>query len=535
MGILLSEDELPSDELLYFYKQYELVVLIVSVVLVVTTVAVMINSSTRSLNKYKWFLLHELVWSALFDIACGCIGAVTLFPIPCYYGTSYASSLSLQHLIVYFFVAAVATLGKVLPFVANFPNQADQRQYLSNLDPVLSRVFDTHPVLCFSNEINVTRLLIVCVTLIGVQPFLFFFALYFMFKSIKSANLSPKSQKLQYMLFWSLVAQISALVVFMIVPALFFFLGPILGLRNNPIISLFCFCVFILHTPADCIMIMYYIKPYRSSLIFNTCSTFMGCIVIFPVPCFYGVNVAGLLSNNWLVLYFFVGVNSFVGKVYAICLQFEHVYYDTLLMGSRYRYIMAAVNEYGEITFRVFIFLIILITINVPIVATFPKQHVQKSFLTNLDDVFYNLYSQYNLLCFTEGTDSTIVLISLLFFCSFIIFCFISALYFIYNNIIITGNPATLKLQFMFFRSLSAQMGVTMLVILVPGFFFCLTPIIKLPYLPLYSMACICLFNCHLIAECFMILYCIVPFRRFCIYLVLKIKKNAKRRVASKN
>lgn len=62
MGEYIDFSELPSDEMLYYYKVYENVIFCVTIFIGCTTIFVIIKASTKSMQRYKWYLVNELTW-----------------------------------------------------------------------------------------------------------------------------------------------------------------------------------------------------------------------------------------------------------------------------------------------------------------------------------------------------------------------------------------------------------------------------------------------------------------------------------------
>lgn len=149
-----------------------------------------------------------------------------------------------------------------------FPNQSDQRKLLSDLDPVIARIYDKYPsTLCFGTGTTAFNVLVVAAVVITLLPLLIFGSLAYMYYSIKKQQFSSQTMRLQMMLFWSFAYQNAAVFVLMIIPGFLYVIAPLMGLRGNPTISVYCFFFFLIHTPVDCIMILYWIKPYRNYLI----------------------------------------------------------------------------------------------------------------------------------------------------------------------------------------------------------------------------------------------------------------------------
>ncbi|CAD5210775.1 unnamed protein product [Bursaphelenchus xylophilus] len=210
MGVLLAQSELPSAEMLAAYHAYEYVAYCTTLVFVVITITVILTTS-QGVSQYRWYLLHGLIWSLLFDTMGTLIGAVVLFPLPCYFGVNAASNIAGHTQAVYFFVGVATLVGKIfalifqfeyryyqaqsssskyrvmcsyvsgnmelalragilvfmiililLPFALFFPDQDEQRAQLAYLDPVVAQVIKEHPdLLCFSTGTDATKVIII--------------------------------------------------------------------------------------------------------------------------------------------------------------------------------------------------------------------------------------------------------------------------------------------------------------------------------------------------------------------------------------
>ncbi|CAD5235177.1 unnamed protein product [Bursaphelenchus xylophilus] len=312
MGILLNATELPSKDLLAVYHAFEYAMFAFTILIVGYTLTVMSISPSKGLGKYKWYLIHGIIWGFFFDAMSSLIGAVTLFPLPCYYGVNLASKITGNMQIFYFWVGANCMIGKIyatfiqfehrfqqalpldswyrtflgflhgryeihirvllylfvfatvnIPWVMLLPNQEDQRSFLSNMDPVLAWIYHENPsTTCFSGGVSSLIANIAAAwgaLLVLAQVFL----LFFIYVSIHQSKFTPNTYRLQMMLFWSLVAQMVVLFVFMMGPGILYLAGATLGLRNMPRISVYCFFFFVSHTTVDSLMLLFFIKPYR--------------------------------------------------------------------------------------------------------------------------------------------------------------------------------------------------------------------------------------------------------------------------------
>ncbi|CAD5230609.1 unnamed protein product [Bursaphelenchus okinawaensis] len=91
------------------------------------------------------------------------------------------------------------------------------------------------------------------------------------------------------------------------------------------------------------------------SFAFNTMSTFSGTITLFPLPCYYGINIASRLHGNYQIAYFFVTVNCLTCKCVAVAMQIEHRFNCTLSRNSLWCRLVSGSVRY-EVCFRIGIY-----------------------------------------------------------------------------------------------------------------------------------------------------------------------------------
>ncbi|CAD5232856.1 unnamed protein product [Bursaphelenchus xylophilus] len=313
MGIFLNESDIPSAELLHFYVVFENTALGITVIMVPFTILVMVFTSNSVINAYRLLLINELSWSLVLDITAALIGAVSLFPLPCYYGVSVTSALSHTQQLINFVVGIgvlimkdfsifyqleyilvkslamdskirtlfqivpksgvvlihlgiiVSVLGAVLgPIIYYLPNQGEQKRLFISLDPFVGKLYEDHPdIICFIDGENTAKALIVGFIALSATPFIGLVFLIIMYNSMHQSNGSTHTYRLQKMLFRSLVFQLIAFTFLLCLPVMMLMSALLFQLRDGPTITVICFCFVLMHTPIDCFMILYFIKPYR--------------------------------------------------------------------------------------------------------------------------------------------------------------------------------------------------------------------------------------------------------------------------------
>uniref|UniRef100_A0A1I7S7T5 G protein-coupled receptor n=1 Tax=Bursaphelenchus xylophilus TaxID=6326 RepID=A0A1I7S7T5_BURXY len=553
MGALLDESELPTQFSLTVFHIYEYVAFFVTVWIVALTVVIIEGSkksvftdgtfSTGCFGKFKQIPSSSTYRSILFDAMCTFIGAVTLFPIPCYYGINAAGAISGNSQTVYFFIGVGAEIGKVcaivlqleyryqqaqlahskyryicsllqgwpelilkaalvvfflavilIPFLIALPNRQEQLALLASLDPVLGKIIEEHPsIQCFASGTDSKIVLAIPFCIVMCLPFVGAAALSLIYSSIRQHQMSAKTHKMQMMLFWSLFAQMTALFFLIIVPLLVYLGGPIFGMRNIPAFSV--------------------------SLLLDGFCTFIGSVTLFPIPCYYGTSVFGSVSGCAQKIYFFCGVGAEIGKVTAIVFQMEYRYYQAQSSTSKYRLLCGHLQGRAEVGVRLLVLVTFLIAILGPFAIFYPDQQDQLALLASLDPLLARLIEQNpSLQCFSSGVDATkvvIVPVTILFILPFV---GAAALFVIYVSIERQHFTAkTKRLQMMLFWSLFSQMTTLFLLMIVP-LFICLCPPIfgwrNAPKISIYVFFPILL---HTPIDCIMLLYFIRPYRRFVI------------------
>ncbi|CAD5227665.1 unnamed protein product [Bursaphelenchus xylophilus] len=319
--MLLSPDEMPSDVLLRRYSLYDTVVLVLTFLLFTGTITVMVKTRTHTMKTYRYYLINELFWSLLFDIMGNVICPVTLFPVPCYFGVGIVFPLdqsamktmlfvgtfimvgrgsSLAFQFAYRFVQSIPPsswfrlkgkvslgareiVGLFVLFVgfhcaiifvgvfclqgkwSKFPDQERVKKVLIKEDPFFFQIYEKYPnTLCFGNG---TRLGEGVYSLIYIIFFIVasvVVATTVMYRCIRKSNFSMNTQRMQLMLFWSLVAQFGVALATLAIPGAFYFIAPFLGVRYLPTLLVYCTFPVLTQTTLDCVMILYFIKPYRT-------------------------------------------------------------------------------------------------------------------------------------------------------------------------------------------------------------------------------------------------------------------------------
>ncbi|CAD5218956.1 unnamed protein product [Bursaphelenchus okinawaensis] len=312
MGVYVSEKDVPSDELLRFYWIYKNFTITVTIIMVFFTIFVMVTSTTRNISKYRWYIVHSLLWSLFSDIMGYLVGPVLLFPFSCYFSVNSIIQTDLQK-IVFLIVGVTAMLGKNIsvmfqfehlyvksqsvvsvyqkwfgdvpvrievlargamlvvvfvgievPLIFALPNQPQQLKIYSNQDRVISYLAQKYPSMtCVSSTPNISKPMMPTFLLMNMIAIIFSAMLFHMHLSIRRNSLNVQTYRLQMMLFWSLAAQMAAMYLLIILPFIFGIAWILLGVARSPTLAVICFCFFFLHTSVNCLLVLYFIKPYR--------------------------------------------------------------------------------------------------------------------------------------------------------------------------------------------------------------------------------------------------------------------------------
>uniref|UniRef100_A0A1I7S6U5 G protein-coupled receptor n=1 Tax=Bursaphelenchus xylophilus TaxID=6326 RepID=A0A1I7S6U5_BURXY len=152
----------------------------------------------------------------------------------------------------------------LLPSYFSIPDQAEERLLLISADPQLADAFRRFPQsFCFAHGTTLsTSLTTLIIVVIGV-PVFGAFMLFAIYHQIKSSNWSQKAVRLHMMLLLSLVAQAVAITIFLLIPVYTVMISPFFGVRNMPRISVYCSMFVLGHTFVDCLIVLWFVKPYR--------------------------------------------------------------------------------------------------------------------------------------------------------------------------------------------------------------------------------------------------------------------------------
>ncbi|CAD5207957.1 unnamed protein product [Bursaphelenchus xylophilus] len=312
-AMLLYPDELPPPEIEALYRLACRLVFVFTSAVVAVTLVVMTQASVRSIKTYHYYMLTEVICSYICDLILTAAALITLQPLPCVsfigvlgpYADVYPKSVaSLAMFIVSMRCVAVwlqgvyrigqsvppytifyqithnllhdyAVLNFLLltmvgyagvwgPMWLSFPDQQRQRSILLSIDPSFSAILQRFPhTVCFAygpatgNSLWFVTLFVIAVPASGISILVWVSWL------TKRSSQPEKTIKLHTMLLRSLLVQITVLLVFLCLPAYALLFFPAIGMRAAPKLSMCCAAVCFLETNIECVMTLYFVKPYR--------------------------------------------------------------------------------------------------------------------------------------------------------------------------------------------------------------------------------------------------------------------------------
>ncbi|CAD5210793.1 unnamed protein product [Bursaphelenchus xylophilus] len=599
MGVFLNKSELPSDGLLVFYGVCEKVTLTVSTIFVGVTATVVLKGSTKALSTYKYYILHELVWSYIFDVFATFMGIVALFPIPCYYSISTLQYFDLTWQGLYLLLVVVTLMGRIFgtayqiayrffkalpqesllqlinftkhglifqvvvlaivfvlitaiittPVILQIPNQGDQRAYLTNLDSDIAKIFHQHPnTFCFGKGDNLKSQIEIASYFLFLTPFLIFFVILSTYFYIRRGRhiVSSATYRLQIMLFQSLVAQSIGTGIFLIIPAIFYFTPTIYGVRDGPKISVVALICYLLHAPFDCcstkplsIYKYYILHELFWAYLFDFMATFLGFVVLFPVPCFYSVSTLADADTTTLSIYALVAVITLFGRIFGTAYQIVYRFLKATPLDSIFWYINFTKHSLlFQVTVLIIVFIVLTAVIVTPVVLEIPDQKEERAYLSSRDPFLAQFFIEHpNAVCFGKGEtveDQLMIATYFIFATPFLVTG--ANLYTHYyvrrgRNMV---SAATYRVQIMLFQSLVAQSIGLIIFLIIPGIFFFTPTVFGFRNGPTVSVISFLFYLLHSPFDCCIILIFIKPYRQYVVVHFKRVVKVSKeKRVSS--
>uniref|UniRef100_A0A7E5A1J7 Serpentine Receptor, class T n=1 Tax=Panagrellus redivivus TaxID=6233 RepID=A0A7E5A1J7_PANRE len=311
----ITFDDLESPRLVAAYVVFWDVSLVLTTIFFSFMLYMIITKSPREMSDYKWYLVHQLTWSYLFDLYVGLWKPVPLWPFYIGYSAGIFSnvggnSVTIQLLIVVvnaigmgfgvcisilhrymqgspfsfmyklysylwfrfsaYVLAFVVLLGLLfLPLSLSFSLQTELEVSLTSKYPELVRIFELHPSM-FGYDTDIVEysvgyaFLIVSVLLVVIIVTII---LYFNFARILKRNkthLSSGTYKLQVMLFRTLFIQMLLAGVLLFLPITLCFILTLFGFRWISSFTLLAISFLGTHAIADFVVLCYFVRAYRT-------------------------------------------------------------------------------------------------------------------------------------------------------------------------------------------------------------------------------------------------------------------------------
>ncbi|CAD5207961.1 unnamed protein product [Bursaphelenchus xylophilus] len=259
--MLNSPDEFPTENMLFYYNLSGKIMLPFKTCLIIPTLLVMTNASTKSMKLYHKYIVSTVLWSFASSVVWTSVGTIDLLPTPCFAFFGFGSSLTenealffgtaaflttgrlvaiafqllfrisqflhpqsklykpsqfitTEHPVLSFFATLAAIYGIVwVPILVTFPDQPHQRQLIALLSLRLDRFLKRSPrMLCFAKvNGNGNGLLVISVIIIflaTVTPC----TIYFIHRRAMQSRAPEKTLAMHQMLLKAFIAQIALLI-----------------------------------------------------------------------------------------------------------------------------------------------------------------------------------------------------------------------------------------------------------------------------------------------------------------------------------
>uniref|UniRef100_A0A7E4VCP9 Serpentine Receptor, class H n=1 Tax=Panagrellus redivivus TaxID=6233 RepID=A0A7E4VCP9_PANRE len=319
----ITFDDLDHPRLVAIYSLYWEISIVFSTGLFCFMLHMIITKSSKEMSDYKWYLVHQLTWSYIFDVYLGLWKPVPLWPFYIGYSAGIFSNVTanlvtLQLVIlmliivgmglsiyasvvhryvqaspfstfytyysvlryrVAFMVILYATVALILciPVIVTIPSQGELKSALTTNYEIMEALFELHPSI-FGYDTAIQKLSVVYIfveVLLFVGVILSIILLYLNFLRIlrkNRPNLSEATYKMQIMLFRTLFIQLGSAVVLLILPIMLALILTMSGWKQVSSFSLIAISFTGLHAATDFFITTYFIKSYREhvkSLVFK--------------------------------------------------------------------------------------------------------------------------------------------------------------------------------------------------------------------------------------------------------------------------
>ncbi|CAD5214096.1 unnamed protein product [Bursaphelenchus xylophilus] len=281
-----------------------------------------VQTPAADLTIYRFYLLHEVLWAFLFDIAVFTFIPIAHLPHICYQSTGILKTV-LGHYgnYCFLFIFTILCGGKAYAqwlcifyrYILAYRHRAKYRMVLTYLARfelpwtpafycgvflsgmltfwALLRYFSGNPVAttatlrvvdpkvrellvyfpqttCMLQQTSSYEFVLLCgiFVLVGWGMLMAFLVLSLAYTLRTEKHSFSKTGRLQWMLFRSLVAQLSVTLVFLYFPILIWFLAGYFDSNYNMLIGLAACSFLAMHSTVDCVAILLYVRPFRQAI-----------------------------------------------------------------------------------------------------------------------------------------------------------------------------------------------------------------------------------------------------------------------------
>uniref|UniRef100_A0A7E4V0G1 Serpentine Receptor, class H n=1 Tax=Panagrellus redivivus TaxID=6233 RepID=A0A7E4V0G1_PANRE len=271
-----------------------------------------ITKSSTEMSGYKWYLVHQLTWSYLFDVYVGLWKVIPLWPFYMGYssgifanfngnsatiqlilpavlsvGMGFSIYLSVLYRYVqaspfsqfykYYNVTAIRAVFYVviffgieaiicIPIVFTLPQQTDFNTAMTSKCPVLIPIFAMHSSVFGYETTDTVVQYVVLIVFVLVMLSVSIVFLYLNFIRILRKNkqhLSIGTYNMQLMLFRTLFIQIAIFGALLILPITMAFILTLFGMKWMPKFGLIAISILGTHAFVDFCVLSYFIRSYR--------------------------------------------------------------------------------------------------------------------------------------------------------------------------------------------------------------------------------------------------------------------------------
>ncbi|CAD5214094.1 unnamed protein product [Bursaphelenchus xylophilus] len=325
--MVFEELWIPTEGVIRVYHGIEYGFMAINLCLLTLTTYAIVKTPVTYLSIYRYFLLHEIIWSFAFDFSMCIFIPILHLPHVCYQSSGFLSDIlnSSGH---YFFIYALVALvgGKAYSillccFHRHMLAHRHTRHYWQILNPLadfrLPHAFLFYGVIyvvivvatwitifavvddpvaataqlqasdsrvrtvlahfphttCLVASKQYEYILLIPIMILVVWGFGIAALLCSMLIVLKT---NPKAYmstiRLQWTLYRSLLAQLGATLVFMYLPLLIWLVVGLLDANYGMLVGVICMSLLAMHSSVDCVVILIYVKPFRRAIqrIFNS-------------------------------------------------------------------------------------------------------------------------------------------------------------------------------------------------------------------------------------------------------------------------